>query len=105
MDNQPDRIAEMVTGMTSRQSRFGRDTLNYHLQIFDENRGDNSVDTYKFLIEEIGLSLRKDLGITKADLAEPKTVKPTIKVVEMKIEESKSGVKSKSVSSKGKKVS
>ena len=100
MDNQPDRIAEMVTGMTSRQSRFGRDTLNYHLQIFDENRGDNSIDTYKFLIEEIGLSLRKDLGITKADLAEP--VK---KVVEIKVEKSKSGVKDKPVPSKSKGVS
>jgi len=105
MDNQPDRIAEMVAGMTSRQARFGRDTLNYHLQIFDENRGDNSVDTYKFLIEEIGLSLRKDLGITKADLVVPTVVEPKVKVVEMKVEESKSGVKSKSVSSKGKKVS
>lgn len=100
MDNQPDRIAEMVAGMTSRQSRFGRDTLNYHLQIFDENRGDNSVDTYKFLIEEIGLSLRKDLGITKADLVDK--VKPVVK--EKSIEKSKDRITNKVIPSRGKKL-
>tara|TARA_R110000803_G_scaffold27958_1_gene64943 strand:- start:1970 stop:2278 length:309 start_codon:yes stop_codon:yes gene_type:complete len=101
MDEQPNRKAEMVTGMTSRQSRFRRDTLNYHLQVFDENRGVNSVETYKFLIEEIGLSLRKDLGITKADLADK--VKPVVK--EKPIEKSKDRITNKVIPSRGKRLS
>lgn len=73
MAEQLNRKPEMVQGMSSRQSRFKRDTLNFHLQVFDENRGANAVETYQFLIEQIGLTLRKDLGITKADLNKPVT--------------------------------
>ena len=78
MAEQLNRKPEMVVGMSTRQSRFKRDTLNFHLQVFDENRGVNAVETYKFLIEQVGLALRKDLCITKADLDKPGTKEKTI---------------------------
>ena len=36
------------------------------------------METYQFLIEQIGLTLRKDLGITKADLNKPVTKEKNI---------------------------
>jgi hypothetical protein len=91
MAEQLNRKPEMVRGMSSRQSRFKRDTLNFHLQVFDENRGVNAVETYNFLIEQIGLTLRKDLCITKADL-----IKPVAK--DQTIEKDKDRVKNKAIS-------
>jgi hypothetical protein len=94
----PDRYREpsLEIGSSSRQARFKRDTLNLHILIFDENRGENSTKTYDKMMEEIGLYFRRELGLTKKELNKNKK--------EDKDSESKNSSKDESILDKAKGV-
>jgi|TARA_R110001606_G_scaffold375765_1_gene534166 hypothetical protein len=60
-------------GYGARQPRQKRDTVNLHLQLYDEEKNG---DTYNYLMEAVGKYLRNEMGIVKKDTikVEPKAV-------------------------------
>lgn len=69
-------------GASSRSVRFKKDTVNIHCDIFDENRGDDCVETYNKMMTQIGKYLRVELNITQADV-----YKSTLKEIKETIDE------------------
>ena len=84
-----DRELEVEFGMTSRQSRFRRDTINIHIKLYDENRTpDRLMGTYSSIIDQVSLMIRKELGLTRKEVED----------------ESKSTIKNESIYSKAERL-
>lgn len=56
-------------GNGSRHARFKRDTIPAYIQIYDEDRTD-PVELYRYLMNQVGKKLRKELSITNRDVSD-----------------------------------
>ena len=84
-----DRELEVELGMTSRQARFKRDTINIHIKLYDENKEpDQIMGTYFGMMDQLSYMIRKELGLTRKEIED----------------ESESVVKNESIHSKAERV-